>query len=240
MEYNWISPSGIYCFTNKINGKRYIGLSTNLRSRYRGHIRAMYCYKKSGQYDSSLLHRDMYRFGIDNFTYEVLEYTDNQHLDNQERYWIQKYSTLWPNGYNKQKGGRDCASYRKISEADVKAIQQDLLDGKTQWFIAHKFHVDQGTISHINNGKQWPDANLSYPLFSMENRYHTQQRQKSLALIKKIRLVKQQNSDKKEKIALQQLILQHPQKYGLVSFLAVRTHKSTHWVGDHLKKIWFD
>ena len=55
---------GIYKFTNKINGKIYIGQSIDIEHRRKEHLR----YK-----DESYFHRSLMKYGNDNFDFEILE-----------------------------------------------------------------------------------------------------------------------------------------------------------------------
>ena len=59
---------GIYCFTNSVNGKCYVGQAINLRKRYNSHIGNF----KAHRYDNPL-YRAFTKYGLDKFTYEVLE-----------------------------------------------------------------------------------------------------------------------------------------------------------------------
>ena len=61
----------IYCFTNLINNKKYIGQSIREdNTRYNNHIYAM-THPSSHEYESPL-HRAFRKYGIENFKYEIL------------------------------------------------------------------------------------------------------------------------------------------------------------------------
>lgn len=47
----------------------------------------------------------MNKYGIDKFSFEVIEECDYSILDEREYYWIKKLNTLEPNGYNIRSGG---------------------------------------------------------------------------------------------------------------------------------------
>jgi group I intron endonuclease len=92
----------IYKSTNKITGKIYIGQTTkSLEKRIKGHI-------KESKIDKSrpfLL--SIKKYGIDNFTFEVIDTTNNlDELNNKEIYWIDFYNSVSPNGYNVTGGGQ--------------------------------------------------------------------------------------------------------------------------------------
>ena len=88
---------GIYKFTNKINGKIYIGQSIDIEHRRKEHLR----YK-----DESYFHRSLMKYGNNNFDFEILEECDIMQLDEKERYWISYYhSNNRDKGYNCTDGG---------------------------------------------------------------------------------------------------------------------------------------
>lgn len=87
---------GIYKITNKINGKSYIGQSIHIEERWKEHI-----YNPS---KSSLIKLALQKYGINNFTFEVIEECDENELDEKEIYWIKYYDTYY-NGYNLTLGG---------------------------------------------------------------------------------------------------------------------------------------
>lgn len=89
----------VYIITNSYNNKCYVGVSkNNLNTRIKGHKSA---YKKQ----LTLIHKEMYRLGFENFHFETLEVISESEMSNRERYWIKKLNTIQPNGYNVQAGG---------------------------------------------------------------------------------------------------------------------------------------
>ena len=92
-----MNNSGIYCYTNKLNGKRYVGQSINLEKRYYQHL---YNITAPKPYFDYYLHL----YGVDNFVYEVLEYCDKSIQNEREKYWIDYYDS-YNNGYNLTNGG---------------------------------------------------------------------------------------------------------------------------------------
>lgn len=93
---------GIYKITNKLNGKCYIGQSIDIKIRWMQHIHEGINNTKKGK-----LYPEIYKYGIDNFSFEVLEECElNQViLDERERYWIEHYNS-YNDGYNSTKGGQ--------------------------------------------------------------------------------------------------------------------------------------
>lgn len=83
----------IYKTTNKINGKIYIG-------KKRGEFTESY--KGSGKYLKNAINK----YGLDNFSVEVIDYCNNLEEQNEkERYWIKYYRDLNVSMYNIANGG---------------------------------------------------------------------------------------------------------------------------------------
>ena len=96
---------GIYCFTNKLNGKKYVGQSKQLNRRYHLHINDALNQDKA-KYDTSPFHAAIRKYGIENFNYEILEECKISELNEKEIYWIEKlHSYILESGYNLTKGG---------------------------------------------------------------------------------------------------------------------------------------
>lgn len=88
----------IYCIKNKINGKCYIGQTIgNLEKRIKRHLKEKGC---------PLIHKALNKYGIDNFEINSIHITDSiEELNNLEIYYIKKYNSQIPNGYNITTGG---------------------------------------------------------------------------------------------------------------------------------------
>lgn len=96
----------IYCYTNLINNKKYIGQTKNAYDRFMAHKSAV-TNINSGEYESPL-HRAMRKYGYENFKYEVLNEVENVDLANGlEIFYIQYYKSQIPSGYNILEGGRN-------------------------------------------------------------------------------------------------------------------------------------
>lgn len=106
----------IYKFTNKINGKCYIGKTANLNRRLWEHKHET-C-KKSTAFGKALL-----KYGYCGFNFNILikirRITDikklNRILDNLEKYYIEKYNS-YHFGYNLTKGGDGSLEFHHSEE----------------------------------------------------------------------------------------------------------------------------
>ena len=94
------NPIGIYKVTNIMTKEIYIGKSTNVADRWKNHIKAA-C-GLSGVADSQF-QRALKKYGIENFTWELLEETTKDKLNEREKYWISFYDTM-NYGYNQRLG----------------------------------------------------------------------------------------------------------------------------------------
>lgn len=85
-----VETAGVYCIKNKLDNKRYIGSSMNLRRRLKAHMYALI----ANRHHSSYLQRAWNKYGQQNFLVEILEECD-QVLDTL-LFLEQKYLDLKP------------------------------------------------------------------------------------------------------------------------------------------------
>lgn len=112
---------GIYLITNNINGKRYVGLSNNVRRRFLEHRTP-----KNLKSKTTVLARAFRKHGIENFSFILLEAVKNiTELADKEQEWIK---TLNPE-YNMNEGGLGNKGFTLSEEA--KAVLRN--HGKIQW-----------------------------------------------------------------------------------------------------------
>ena len=104
--------TGIYCFVNKINHKKYVGQSINVFDRKNQH---KYRYKIDGDSGyNSAFHSALRKYGWDNFSFYILQECSPEDLDRKEVHWIKKMNSLSPNGYNILDGGKsNIVNYQK-------------------------------------------------------------------------------------------------------------------------------
>ena len=130
----------IYCVTNKINGKKYIGLtSTQLCNRKAKHI---YDARRG---DGLYFHRAIIKYGEDNFIWQILEKdVEIDDLCKREVEYIQKYDTF-NNGYNLTKGGEGLFGVKRSNETKIKI--KKALTGKKRT----KEQIENWKSSRIKN-----------------------------------------------------------------------------------------
>ena len=82
--------SGIYKITCIKTGEIYIGKSTDIKNRWQQHCKTVF---NCGTIASSLLHTKMKQYGIENFTFELVEAVPKDQLSEREKFYINFYQT---------------------------------------------------------------------------------------------------------------------------------------------------
>ena len=133
----------IYKITNKLNNKVYIGQTIQKPiERFYQH-----CAKKCDKYILNMvIHKAIFKYGKDNFTFEVIEEVPKQQLNEREEYWI-KYYNSYTDGYNSTKGGQK--GNKPFKDIDNKAIIEQYQQGKALRTIGKMFNIDKATVKSI-------------------------------------------------------------------------------------------
>lgn len=134
---------GVYVVTHLETGMQYVGQSRDIARRWKAHC---------GRSKSSRLSHAIQKYGVQAFSFRVLELCDLEQIDAREVTWIIELNTVKPHGFNldaggnKQKTRTDCTK-QKIREralAYAKDNGRSLSTRKTQGVeVQHDFtHVD--------------------------------------------------------------------------------------------------
>lgn len=93
----------IYCITNIINSKRYIGKTTlTIQERFKQHCKD----SQKERHNKRPLYDAMNKYGVENFIVEELEQVEDENLlSEREVFWIKELETYGSKGYNATKGG---------------------------------------------------------------------------------------------------------------------------------------
>ena len=93
----------IYKITNKITNQSYVGQTNDFKRRKENHISL---YKSP---DSKGANRPLYRamrsYGLDKFSFDILEECDKENSNEREEYYIQLYNCV-DKGYNREKNAK--------------------------------------------------------------------------------------------------------------------------------------
>ena len=108
--------SAVYKITNTITGDFYIGSSKNIKQRWAQHK----CKSRWNDNPNSPLYKDMQKYGIDKFEFQVIEEVEEGSLKEKEQQFIE---TLNPIYNNRNASGFDferCKKYQKEYEKTEK------------------------------------------------------------------------------------------------------------------------
>ena len=126
---------GIYKITNIINGKVYIGQSTNLKDRIKQHESMIKNYNENNNY----LRKATKKYGYKNFKIEIIKFCDEKELDYYEIYYIDLYkSSDRKFGYNIELGGNINKHLSKEQIDKMKKNKKGKLKGKDNPFFGKK------------------------------------------------------------------------------------------------------
>lgn len=133
----------IYKITNIANNKIYIGQAVShilnhkkyrpygRDGRFRCHISEAYSSKKK---QCNYLNNAIRKYGVNDFNVELIECCEYNLSDEREIYYIHKFNSLYPNGYNLKNGGNKFThtleSKKKVSDGVIRYFE----DKKMQRF----------------------------------------------------------------------------------------------------------
>lgn len=153
---------GIYKIENLINGKCYIGQSKDVGRRWTIH--------KYHSVDSSYpdydypLYRAFRKYGLDNFSFSIIEECEISRLNERELYWIEYYNAK-ENGYNQKEGGQNIPANRKLTDDEAFEIIKLLKNTNlSQEEIGMSFNVSRHIVSNINQGNSYIREGIDYPI----------------------------------------------------------------------------
>lgn len=124
---------GIYKIQNLIDGKIYIGQSVHIQARFNQHKNEA----KNG--NTRPLYNAIRKYGIENFSFEVIEECSKEKLNEREIYWIKKYDSFH-NGYNLTPGGNE--PYK----VDIDLIYSLWDSGKSSKEIAEIANISKSSV----------------------------------------------------------------------------------------------
>ena len=153
---------GIYKITNTINNKVYIGLSSNIEERWKAH-KKRYKIETDKEYEKHL-YRSFRKYGLDAFTFEIIEECPVEELADKEIYWISYYDS-YANGYNETPGGEvicvggEKHPNHKLTEQDVICIRNYYKNKarRKDIYNLYKDRIGESGFSKIWKGETWKD-----------------------------------------------------------------------------------
>ena len=150
---------GIYKIENLINQKIYIGQSVNIERRWKSHKKDAFDVNNHNY--NTHLYRSIRKYGLENFSFEVIEECCINELNDRERYWIKQYNSFF-NGYNLTFGGDSSGS--EINKDKIINIINELENTyKSHEQIAKENDITREMVQGINSGRYWRH-DRNYPI----------------------------------------------------------------------------
>ena len=140
----------IYLRTNKINGMQYVGQTSDFKQRE-------YDWRSlKSRYANEHIRNDRAKYGLDNWTVEVLAETENREdAWELEKRFIKDFNTKFPNGYNLSDGGGGSKGAH-LSEETKKKIGEAIKGEKNGMFGKRHSEEVKQRISEKKKGSQSP------------------------------------------------------------------------------------
>lgn len=170
---------GIYKITNNINGKFYIGRAKNIEKRWRAHKTNCFDPKAIDYY--KCLYKAIREYGLENFTFEVIEECSEEELTEKEGYYISFYNANNPEiGYNRTNGyeypqyglaGEEHPNH-KLTEQEVYYIRECYNNhrNKDEVYEEFKYKINFTGFHKIWNGNTWPKVHMD--VYTEENKQY--------------------------------------------------------------------
>lgn len=176
---------GIYSIENKINHKKYIGQSVNIKQRWQSHRNELNKQKHHNDY----LQKSWNKYGEQNFEFKVLERCSKDLLNDKERYYIDLYDTMNEDyGYNLKSGGQD-TNYvtESVRIKTGKAIKK-----------YYEEYPEAAIMRSANAYKQWNDPEIKAKITGKNNgmygKTHTKEARKKISEAQKGHISKYRNT----------------------------------------------
>jgi len=147
--------SGIYCYRNVINNKKYVGQSIDLLERKRDF------YGRNGMYSGIIFQNAIEKYGKENFEYSILTHCKPEELNFFEKFYIARLKTTDRRyGYNSTTGGdsykltEECRKHMIESWTDERRrIQSELNLGEKNHFYGRKHTLEARKLVAANTRK---------------------------------------------------------------------------------------
>ena len=160
----------LYKIENLENGKKYIGLTNNIKRRRARHLADL----KRGVHDNSFLQKEYNIFGADKFSFnQIYEGNiDEKEIGDKEKEYITKFDS-YRNGYNQNEGGNFGASNggSHLTQSDILNILSALeFMSRPGQILSNMYDVSRTTISRIKSGASHSQYKEEYNNLSEDDR----------------------------------------------------------------------
>lgn len=182
---------GIYKITNKNNNKSYIGQSIHCGKRLDEH-------SKGEQFIDEIIQLE----GIENFDFNILKEVDKEELNYWEDYYIIKYNTLFPNGYNRK------MNTSKDIQKEIKKLLEEKVpeEAEEELSICSETLAFKGTLFKIYIG-------LFFSSITYNDLYYIDKRKSSIVKLSKESNISRPTLYKYYEILKEKGIIKEDEKY---------------------------
>lgn len=205
--------SGIYCFENLINGKKYVGRAKKIRVRINQHLRQL----KLGIDQCVALQNAWNKNGEESFFIYIIEECSSEELDSKEIFWIKElHSHVTENGYNLSWGGVATFEGLKHSEETKRKMSESgkRLPPRSEEWRKSLSEANKGKIisedtrrkiSEANTGRKASLEEKTNHSNSLIGHKHSEETKKKISMAKKGKpnnwLGRQHTEESKEKMS---------------------------------------
>jgi group I intron endonuclease len=171
--------SGIYLIKNIKNDMVYVGSSKDVYGRWTNHKSLL----KQNKHGNKNLQDDFIKYGIDCFTYELVEECLQRDLPIKEREYKDRYginvynennilsthkqirrgreAKIFKEKYSKLMQGENNPNCTKFNEASIREVKLSILRGEPLDIIAERYNTTVGYISSIKLGYKWKHVQVN-------------------------------------------------------------------------------
>lgn len=139
---------GIYKITNTINGDCYIGSSKDIEHRWKQHL---YLSQKQGKHYKYHLYRALRKFGIENFSFAILELCQEEQLIELEQKYYSIYNPIYNNIQPKENPACNEKIKKKIRQECKKSFARHSKETKKKIYM----NLQKGRESEGFNAKKY-------------------------------------------------------------------------------------
>lgn len=159
-DKNKFGFSAIYLWTNQVNGKLYVGQTQNFYVRIKQYVR--------GNDSDRVIGRAFAKYGIDNFTVDILERDiPIEKLDEREQYWMDYYKSYERNiGYNVCREAGTTRGFHHSEES-----REAMSKHRKEYFEAHPDAIKRGKDNPMYGRKMSEERKESLRHRNLGNQY---------------------------------------------------------------------
>ena len=150
----------IYKIQNRVNGKAYVGQTTEERF-----LRRMSEHRNQNR--CVAIHRALKKYGEDMFHITILEYCTEDNSDEREQHWISTLDTMAPNGYNLTSGGH---RYRHTDTTKEK-LRYHAIRRMSDPKVRRRISEQQSGERHSQYGQKQTTERIQSRVIASQKRY---------------------------------------------------------------------